>query len=170
MRDIFQLRDLSGAPIFDAGGKLTAEGLEAWRKSADGTKTWLLTYEPVPQSPKALQAEADIKQFTGMGYAEISEPEYLWLLRATDCPDDLMRQPPLSLKTTNDGTRMRYFICSDDHKLCMNNVNRNLPPAIAAYRSGDSDISDSKTSTAFFGTGAVQKHRLCENGKIWGGQ
>lgn len=169
MRDIFQLRDLAGAPMFDAKGLLTAEGIEAWRKAADGTKTWLLAYEPVPQSPKALQAEADVKQFTGMGYGEISEPEYLWLLRFTDCPDDVMRQPPLAVKTTTDGTRMRYFICWNETALCMNEVNNKLPPSIAAYRNGDSDISDSKTSTAFFGTGAVKKHRLCENGKIWAG-
>lgn len=169
MREIFQLRDLAGAPLFDAGGKLTQEGVEAWRKSADGTKTWLLPYEPVPQSPKALQAEADIKKFTGMGYSEISEPEYLWILRATDCPPDVLMGSPLSMRTANDGTRMRYFMCFDQQGSCMNSVNEKLPPYISDYRSGNSDISDSKTSTAFFGRGGVQKHRFCENGKIWVG-
>lgn len=170
LREIFKLRSLTGAPLFDAAGKLTAEGEETWRNSASGEKTWLLTYEPVPQSPAALKAEKDVKEFTDQGYEEISEPEYLWLLRMTDCPENILKADPLNMKMITDGARMRYFVCFKEHALCMNPLNKVLPVNIASYRGGNTDVSDSKTSTAFFGTGAVKKHRLCENGKIWLGE
>lgn len=169
MREIFQLRDLAGAQLFDGKGQLTQEGITAWRNAAGGGKTWLLPYEPVPQSPKALQAESDMKQFASTGYSEISEPEYLWLLRATDCPEELLTQQPLSMKIISDGTRRRYFMCFDMSGVCMNGINNKLPSYIGKYRAGDSDLSDSKTSTAFFGSGAIKKHKFCENGKIWMG-
>lgn len=170
LREIFKLRSLSGAPLFDAAGKLTQDGEEAWRKSSSGEKNWLLSYEPVPQSPAALKAEKDAGEFTSQGYAEISEPEYLWLLRATDCPEDILKADPLNMKMITDGTRMRYFVCFQEHALCMNPLNKVLPLNVASYRSGNTDVSDSKSSTAFFGSGGVKKHRLCENGKIWNGE
>ncbi|OGR40871.1 MAG: hypothetical protein A2X35_02755 [Elusimicrobia bacterium GWA2_61_42] len=170
LREVFKLRDLSGAPVFDQAGKLTSEGDEARRKALAGEKTWLLPYEPVPASPLALQAEAGIKKITGSGYAEISEPEYLWMLRATDCPEDVLAADPMNLRTITDGARLRYFICFEDGKPCMNQLNKSLPSYIASYRDGKQEISDAKTSTAFFGSGGIKKHRLCENGKIWGGE
>ncbi len=169
LREIFKLRSMTGAPLFDAAGKLTAEGEAVWRESASGGKNWLLTYEPVPQSPAALKAEKDVQEFTAQGYEEISEPEYLWLLRLTDCPPEVLTADPLNMKIITDGARMRYFVCFKEQALCMNPMNKVLPANIASYRNGTTDVSDSKTSTAFFGTGAVKRHRLCENGKIWNG-
>ena len=169
LREIFKLRSITGAPLFDAAGKLTSEGEETWRKSAPGEKNWLLPYEPVPQSPAALKAEKDAQEFTGQGYEEISEPEYLWLMRYTDCPEDVLRTDPVSMKIITDGARMRYFICFKEHAPCMNTVNVTLPAAIGSYRNGQTDISDSKTSTAFFGTGGIKKKKLCVDGKIWTG-
>lgn len=170
MRDIFKLRTRSGADIFDAAGKLTPDGLDLWRNSIPGRKTWLLTYEPVPESPQAVQANKDIAEAEKLGYREISEPEYLWLLRATDCPEDVMRKTPVDMKIVNDGARVRYLLCYIHNALCMNPVNEKLPPYIEDYRSGNDHISDAKTSTAFFGTGGVKKYRFCEKGKIWGGE
>jgi len=169
LREIFKLRALNGAPLFDAAGKLTAEGEDVWRKAAPGEKTWLLTYEPVPQSPAAQQAEKDMSEFTAQGYEEISEPEYLWLLRLTDCPPEVLTADPLNMKIITDGARMRYFVCFQEQALCMNPMNKVLPADIASYRNGTTDVSESNASTAFFGTGAVKRHRLCENGKIWTG-
>ncbi|MDP2865657.1 MAG: tetratricopeptide repeat protein, partial [Elusimicrobiota bacterium] len=170
LREIFTLRTLEGAPVFDAGGKLTPEGAELWRRSSPGTKTWLLVYEPVPASPQAQQANKEIAEAEKNGYREISEPEYLWLLRATDCPEDVMHKYPINLKVISDGARVRYLLCYIENTPCMNPMNSKLPSYIEAYRAGNDDISDTKTSTAFFGTGGVKKHRYCENGKIWGGE
>lgn len=166
--DIFALRDNSGAPLFDKAGKLTAEGVAALRLAQSGRKSWLLTYEAVPSSPNALKANKEIEAARSRGYSEISEPQYLWLLRATDCPEDVLLADPLNVKLINDGARARYLICYADASPCMNTLNRNLPSFIEAYRAGRTEISD--TSTSFFGTGGVKKRRLCENGKIWLGE
>lgn len=169
LREIFTLRTLEGAPVFDAGGKLTPEGEELWRRSSPGTKNWLLVYEPVPASPQAQQANKEIAEAEKNGYREISEPEYLWLLRATDCPEDVMQKPPVSLLVINDGARVRYMLCFAENILCGNPVNNKLPSYIGSYREGHQEISDSKTSTSFFGTGGLKKRRFCEKGKIWDG-
>ncbi|OGR48533.1 MAG: hypothetical protein A2X33_09150 [Elusimicrobia bacterium GWA2_51_34] len=168
--DVFALRDNSGNPLFDKAGKLTAEGAAALRLAQSGQKSWLLTYEPIPLSPDSLKADKEIEAARGRGYGEISEPEYLWLLRATNCPEDVLLADPLNARRINDGARARYLICYAGGSPCMNNLNKSLVSSIEAYRSGQTEISDSRTSTAFFGTGAVNKRRLCENGKIWMGE
>ena len=170
LRDIFALRDNSGAPLFDKAGKLTAEGAAALRLAQSGQKSWLLTYEAVPLSPNALKANKEIEAARSRGYGEISEPEYLWLLRATDCPENVLLADPLDVKRINDGARARYMICYAEAAPCMNTLNKNLPNSIEAYRAGQTEISDSRISTSFFGTGGVKKRRLCENGKIWMGE
>ena len=168
MRELFKLRTVSGAPVFDPAGKLTPEGAELWRGAVPGKKTWLLTYEPVPESPQAVQANKEILEAEKQGYREIFEPEYLWLLRATDCPEDVMRKNPVNMRVVNDGARVRYLLCYVDNSTCMNPFNSPLPGYIEAYRAGNDHISDAKASTAFFGTGAVKKHRYCEDGKVFG--
>jgi len=169
MRDIFKLRTRSGDPVFDKAGKLTQEGETLWRGLVPGSKTWLLTYEPVPESPQALQANKDISAAEKEGYREISEPEYLWLLRATDCPEDVMAQPPVNLRVISDGARVRYLLCYSPGSLCMNPINEKLPPYIESYRSGNDDLSGSQVHSGFFGSKAAKKMRFCENGKIWDG-
>lgn len=170
LREIFKLRDLAGNPVFDPAGRLTPEGDEARRKAAAGEKTWLLPYEPVPQSPQAVKTVREMEEAKKNGYAEIEEPEYLWLLRATDCPENVMQDSPIKLLILNDGVRRRYMLCWFETGLCMNGVNNKLPSYIAKYRNGDTEISDAKTSTAFFGAGGIKKRRFCENGKLWNGE
>lgn len=167
-REIFKLRTQHGSPVFDKSGRLTPAGQVFWREAVPGKKTWLLSYEPVPASPQAVRANREMEDAEANGYREISEPEYLWLLRATDCPEDVMRKSPLSLKVVNDGARVRYMLCFVGGSSCMNPINAKLPSYIESYRAGNDYISDAKASTAFFGTGAVKKHRFCEDGKIFG--
>ncbi|HCC46738.1 MAG TPA: hypothetical protein DEQ38_01260 [Elusimicrobia bacterium] len=173
LREIFKLRDLSGAPLFDPAGKLTPEGEEVWRGSAAAAevKTWLTIYEPVPDNPQAVQAAKELKELEGRGYREISEPEYLWLLRATDCPEDVLQKWPIGLKMIFNGARRFYMLCYIESEPCMleNPAVAKLPLYIESYRAGNTEISDAKTSTAFFGTGGIKKRRFCENGKIWNG-
>ncbi len=170
LREVFTLRTLAGAPVFDRGGKLTREGEEAWRNSSPGNKNWLLVYEPVPASPEAEKADKEIEEAKKGGYAEIYEPEYLWLLQKTQCPEDVLQDAPIKLLILNDGTRRRYMMCWFETGTCMNGVNDKLPSYIESYRGGNTDVNDSKTSTAFFGTGAVKKAHFCEKGKIWAGE
>ncbi|HBA61611.1 MAG TPA: hypothetical protein DCZ92_12510 [Elusimicrobia bacterium] len=170
MREIFKLRDTAGADIFDKAGQITPEGLQAWQKGKAGTKTWLMPYESVPESPAAVKANKDLAEAQGMGYRELSEPEYIWLLKATNCPEDVMQADPLKMKVINDGARVRFLLCSVENSACMNPINLKLVSYIASYRDGDDKLSQTNTSTAFFGTGAVKKYRFCENGRLWDGK
>ncbi len=170
LREIFKLRDLQGEPVFDAAGSLTPEGAEAWRKAQAGGKTWLLFYETVAENPKALQANKDIAAALSEGYREISEPEYLWLLRATNCPEEVLRDKPLSMRFISDGARSRYLMCYVSNSACMNQINEKLTSYVESYREGNTEIKTTGTSNAFFGIGGTKKYRFCENGKIWNGQ
>ncbi len=170
LREVFTLRTLAGAPVFDPGGKLTPEGEESWRSSSPGNKNWLLVYEPVPASPEAEKADKEIEEAKKGGYAEIYEPEYLWLLQKTQCPEDVLQDAPIKLLILNDGTRRRYMMCWFETGTCMNGVNDKLPSYIESYRGGNTDVNEAKTSTAFFGTGAVKKAHFCEKGRIWAGE
>jgi len=169
MRDIFKLRNRSGDPVFDKSGKLTYEGEAFWRGLVPGVKSWLLSYEPVPESPRALQANKDISAAEKEGYREISEPEYLWLLRATDCPEDVMAKAPIGLRVISDGARVRYLLCYSPGSLCTNPVNDKLPPYIESYRAGNGDTPGAQAHSGFFGAKAAKKMRFCENGQIWDG-
>ncbi|MCM2267667.1 MAG: tetratricopeptide repeat protein [Elusimicrobiales bacterium] len=170
LREIFKLRTLAGDPVFDAAGKLTPEGEELWRNSSRGEKTWLLPYDPVPTSPQAVQAEKEITEAMNAGYGEISEPEYLWLLKVTTCPDDVMKAPPLSVKEFKDGAKARYFICYKQNSLCVTDENSKLPQLVAQYRDGEPDMTGGGAHTGFFGGPASKKRHFCENGRIWRGE
>jgi len=168
LREIFQLRDLAGNPVFDASGKLTQEGEEVWRTGSGTKKIWLLPYEPIAESPKAKEAKAQIASLEGQGYQEISEPEYLWLLKVTRCPEPTLQGEPVSaVKQLDDGTRPRYLLCYDEKGTCKNMCNSKLALYIASYRENNTSEIESDYSTGFFGRGAVKKRRFCENGEVW---
>jgi tetratricopeptide (TPR) repeat protein len=169
LREMFQLRTLAGEKIFDAAGKLTPEGEEFWRNSSKGEKTWLLPYDAVPASPQAVQANKEITELEKSGYREISEPEYLWLLKVTTCPEDVLKTPPLNVKEIRDGARSRYMLCYQASEICMTNENIKLPQLVEQYRSGEADLAGGDSHTGFFGGAASKKRHFCENGSIWRG-
>ncbi|MEF3280933.1 MAG: hypothetical protein K6357_08230 [Elusimicrobiota bacterium] len=176
---LFRLVDENGTPIFDTKGNLTYEGLLSYFKAQDtNSKTWFYPTEiqrkkielktSYEDKEKRKKAEIEAKKLINSGYEEISEPEYLWLLRATNCPEDILLNPPCNLRKIDYGDTIKYFICSKNEVLC-GATSLTLYTYINSYRSGNTDIIDTSKSTAFFGTGAVKKHRFCEDGKIWTG-
>lgn len=168
LREIFQLRDLAGSPVFDAAGKLTPEGEAVWRSGGETRKLWLLPGEPVQESPQAVAARETIARLERDGFAEISEPEYLWLLKVTRCPEITLKSAPVSaLVHVFDGTRTRYMMVSADRTL--NACNSKLPTYISKYRNNDIADVESDHATAFFGTGGTKKRRFCEDGEVWMG-
>ncbi len=172
-RTIFKLRTEKGDPVFDKNGRLTPEGEALYRAALPGKKTWLLPAEPVPASPQAKASEEAQKKITALrarGYEEISEPEYLWLLGATRCPENTLKSSPVNaVVQLFDGVRQRYLLCFDDNSLCKNGCNDKLSSFIAAYRNNDTAGIGSDGSTAFFGTGGVKHNHFCEGGEVWMG-
>ncbi len=177
---LFKLRDENGDMIFDQKGRLTYEGLKAYYKAVEtNQKTWYYStevpkkdlelktsYENKEKKEKALQEE---KKLAKAGYEEIAETEYLWLMKVTTCPEEVLLNPPCNLKKLDYGDSVKYFICSKNEISC-GSTPMTLFSYIVSYRAGNTDVIDTKQSTAFFGTGAVKKHRFCEDGKIWTGK
>lgn len=167
-REIFKLRDIEGNALFETNGQVTLDGIKAWHSGQKGKTEWIYSYQPIPGSALQIESSKQIKELSARGYREISEPEYLWLLRATNCPEDVLEKTPISLTKVFDGAVTRYMLCYIDDSTCSNQINQNLPPYIERYREGDTSVSTGKSS-AFFGTGAVKQFRFCENGRIWTG-
>jgi Tfp pilus assembly protein PilF len=168
LREVFQLRSLAGDPVFDASGKLTPEGEQVWRDGGETKKTWLLPGEPVQESAQAKAAKEQMAALAGTGFTEISEPEYLWLLKVTRCPEVTLQGAPVyAVKQLHDGIRPIYMLCYEEMGECKNMCNSRLSTYISKYRNNDVAEIESDYSTAFFGRGGVKKHRFCENGEIW---
>lgn len=161
---VFLLKDYSGRPLFDSSGKLTPEGVSVYEKALNGRKGWLLPDEPPPGDGESEDAGM-AKKLAGEGYDEISESEYLWLLKVTECAEAVMRAELnfVPVKGKKPGAE-RYFIYGREDK-----PGWILGTYIARYRNGDTSVPGARP-TAFFGTGPVEGRRLCHNGKVWRGE
>lgn len=162
-RHIFALRDKEGAPFFEKKGRLTRRGASAYLAALGGDKSWIMPYEDVPSSPAAEKARAETSSILAGGYAEIYEPEYLWLLKATDCPSEVMKEPPIYLKEIRTPAATRYFICVS----CAyrNKITEIIALKIEDYRAGNTHIQTTG-GTAFFGRAGVAPPRLCVDGRV----
>ncbi|MEI7482094.1 MAG: tetratricopeptide repeat protein [Elusimicrobiota bacterium] len=168
LRDIFTLRDLKGLPVFDPGGRLTGEGMQAYWLAVTGEKTWLMHYEAVA-TPEEEKLTAEAEKLMSAGFREISESEYLWLMKATDCPDDILRSAPCDIRLLKMQRSVKYFLCYFPPPTCSAEAST-LSTYIERYRASDSGISELTRSTDFFGSGGVAKKRFCNQGKIWNGE
>jgi hypothetical protein len=122
-----------------------------------------MPYEDVPASPAAEKARAETSSALAGGYSEISEPEYLWLLKATDCPPEVMPEPPIFLKEIRSPAATRYFICAS----CSyrSRITDQLVTLVEDYRGGKREVQSSG-GTAFFGRGGTAPPRLCVDGRV----
>ena len=168
LRDIFTLRDLRGLPLFGTGGRLTDEGMRAYWQAQTGEKSWLMHYEAVA-SPEEEKLTAEAEKLLKSGFKEISEAEYLWLMKVTDCPDDILRTPPCDIKLLKMQRTTKYFLCYLQPPQC-SGESAKLATYVERYRNGDTEMSEQTRSTAFFGSGGIAKKRFCYQGKIWYGE
>ena len=168
LRDIFTLRDLKGLPVYDPGGRLTVEGMQAYWLALTGEKTWLMHYEAVA-TPEEEKLTAEAEKLMSAGFREISESEYMWLMKATDCPDDVLRSAPCDIRLLKMQRSVKYFLCYFPPPTCSSEAST-LSTYIERYRAGDPGISELTRSTDFFGSGGIAKKRFCNQGKIWNGE
>ena len=167
LRDVFALRDLNGALLFAPKGGLTTEGMQAYRGALSGDKTWLMPYE-TPRTPENEQYLAAAADLIKRGFREISEPEYLWLMKVTTCPDDVLRAPPCDIRVLKTAPGFKYFLCYSPPPACADAAVK-LATYVERYRANDTWVPENTMSTAFFGTGGVEKKRFCHKGQIWNG-
>ncbi len=166
LQEVFTLRDLTGQPVFDKSGRLTPEGTQAYLQGKAGIKSWLMHYEAVVITQEDAKLNEEIKGLLKDNYQEISEPAYLWLARVTTCPDDVLQDPKTfcKMRILRTSKARRYFLFYQDQ---FPDCNLALNLALVDYYAGETDVSDTTRGTSFFGTGGNEKHRLCENGKLW---
>ena len=169
LRDVFALRYLQGRPVFATGGKLTPEGMETYWNAQNGEKSWLMPYEN-PRTPEEDQVTAAAQDLMKKGFREISEPEYLWLMKVTTCPDDILRAEPCNIKVLKAPKTVKYFLCFENVSTCFTKENGILATYILKSRAGEKDVEPAATHSAFFGSGGSEKRRFCHNGKIWNGE
>jgi len=175
LKQIVKLRTKNGGLVFDpaAGGRLSSEGMKAYFYAVLGQKIYLLPSEPLSFEDAAIVEEKDRLEgeMKRDRYMEISELEYLWLLRATDCSEEAltdaldMRIREIPVPGTERKSK-RYFVDTTG-----NMKDRGaLASHVYRYRSGDTDTSGAG-STGFFGTGGMQKQKLCgKNGSVFSGE
>ena len=167
LRDVFLLRDKSGKKIFDKKGKLTNSGIRAYWLANAEEKSWIMPYETPAKTVQDEKDNKEIEKTLKSGYKEMSEPEFFWLLKATDCPVDILTPPENNyLRIIQIKNRERYFLCYEGPCAQFEGSSA-LSNYIERYRTGDDFVSTGKTSTAFFGSGASKKRKFCHNGKIW---
>jgi tetratricopeptide (TPR) repeat protein len=172
LKTVFVLRDKKGAIIFDKKGNLTNEGLVAYWEALEGEKSWLMPYEKPPANTRQEKENKEIGKLRKDGYREIIGAELAWLLKATDCPIDVLMLPEKDyLRIVKTEKEVRYFLCYQTPSTCSKTGHGAiLATYMEKYRAGDRYIPTGKTSTAFFGTGAVERKNFCHEGKIWGGK
>jgi len=171
LQDVFTLRDLKGRPVFEKNGRLTTEGMKAYWQARAGIKSWLMVYESVPrqQTPEEEKMKAEISALMKNGYREISEPEYLWLMKATTCPDDVLRNSPCNIQMLTAQNTRKYFLCFFEGVVCYTRESLVLAGYVLKYRENETWVPDEGKSTAFFGSGGVEKRRFCHQNKLWNG-
>jgi len=174
LNEVFNLKTLSGNPIFDKRGLLTSEGISSYFSYEEsGEKNYLRAYETPVEKPKKEEKEErneEIKKLLSMGYMEIEENEYLWLKSATECPDEVLLNPPCNLKAVKFKKRIRYFICYREG-LCTD-TSLKLAAYIGGYRNGSGENMTGKSekpTTSFFGSPTPPKRKFCYQNKIWNG-
>ncbi|MFH1619654.1 MAG: tetratricopeptide repeat protein [bacterium] len=158
---VFRLRDMAGRKVFDPSGKLTPEGKAVYEAALGGSGKWLMPDEAVPQDKNTEEGQA-VKNLLNAGWIEAYEPEYLWIGRATDCPEDVLEKK-LNVVLLKSPGGVRYFVYTRQDK-----PGWIISTYLSKYRSGNTSITGA-VSTGFFGSGSVKNRKLCVDGKIWMG-
>ena len=149
---------------------MTFESMESYWAALGGEKTWIMPYEnPTASNPEEELFNAAVEKLLKQGFREISEPEYLWLLKVTTCPDDILRNPPCNINVLKTGKIFKYYLCSASGAPCSSRESTILGGYVQQSRNGEKDIEPMQTHASFFGTGDIGKRRFCHNGKIWNG-
>lgn len=161
--EILGLRDLKGVAAVGELNQLSYAGMQMYRDAAGGEKSWLLPGEGLPYKNMSPEDKRCAKLLKG-GFMEISQPEYLWLLKTTRCSEETLHTDYDILTVQYKNISNRYFIKPPPPG--MHNI---IFSYIVKYREGNTGEAG-ENSTAFFGTGGIVARHLCtSDGKTWRG-
>ncbi len=121
IKDVFDLRDMTGNKLFLSDSTLSDGGFYAYNEALRGRKAFLLPHEKLPPTTQEKQKiAARIEELEKNGYTEISRKELAAVQTATNCSEETMRQyMGLYVLTMPDGEK-RFFVpygrTADPHK------------------------------------------------------
>ncbi|MDR0645597.1 MAG: hypothetical protein LBG46_00995 [Elusimicrobiota bacterium] len=117
--DIFKLKNFDGKPVFDDKGILTDEGMDVYTKGLNGIIAYVKPGELLPSTIAEIDALAT--RYKKQGYSEISTPEFLWLMRHTQCSEETLLKD-VNVKVINISAAIkRIFVVSDEKKAFCSN-------------------------------------------------
>ena len=159
---MFKARDASGKDIFNNAGNLTDAGLTAFTKMLRGEKSYYLPGEKLPATQKDI--ENQIRNLLAQGYYEVSPSDFIYLLDATKCREEVLHSAFRSRAIDTGNGKRRFFLSTDDTP---NPRGCGLPfshlyIAIQDYHAQKkSSRSDAPVYSNTFGTGNGFKINLC---------
>lgn len=109
---LFKARDASGKDIFNNAGNLTDAGLTAFTKMLRGEKSYYLPGEKLPATQKEI--ENKIKALLAQGYYEVSPSDFVYLLDATKCREEVLHSYFRSRAIDTGNGKRRFFLSTDD--------------------------------------------------------
>jgi hypothetical protein len=123
VKDLFRLRTLKGAPIFDDNSFLTDEGFYAYTETLRGKKGYLLPSEEVAPTKAALKkVEAAAQRLQKNGYIEISFAELKMIEKETLCSIDTFKNKMGVYFLPVTKKQFRFFIKTQDNEDSMQTV------------------------------------------------
>ena len=92
IKDVFDLRDMTGNKLFLSDSTLSDGGFYAYNEALRGRKAFLLPHEKLPPTTQEKQKiAARIEELEKNGYTEISRKELAGVQTATNCSEETMR-------------------------------------------------------------------------------
>lgn len=111
VKDVFNLRDLSGKNIFKEDSTLTDSGFAVYTEALKNRKMFLLPSEPVPPTREDVaKINARLAELKQAGYAEISEAEFKMIQTQTNCSEETLRKQMGLYILPVTAREQRYFI------------------------------------------------------------
>lgn len=111
IKEVFQLRDLTGKKVFNQDNTLTESGFLVYTETLQNRKAFLRPHESPPPSKKFLQQLAQRETaLKRAGYMEISRKELKFIEKQTKCSEDTLRSELGLYVLPVTKTAQRYFI------------------------------------------------------------
>ncbi len=117
VKDLFELRNQKGAPVFDKDSHLTPAGYYVYLDVLKGKKSYLLPNQDVPPTPEKLKkVEEAATRLKEDGFIEISFNELKKLEKETLCSQDTLKNKMGVKFLPITKSRFRFFVQSKDQE------------------------------------------------------
>ena len=161
--NLFKLKNFDGKEVFDDKGILTDEGLAVYSQALRGAKAYLQPGETLPSSQREVDALA--QRYIKQGYSEITESEYTFLQRETQCNETTLVKDLRARVINIDARKKRVFLLSREDT--PEPFNFPYLVVLEYRRNLNENKKNQPTYSSAFGLGGGVKMKLCnKNGDL----